>query len=128
MSKIMGQRIKEKREAMNLSVEELADKIGVSRQTVYKWEKGLVKNIDRDFIGKMAHLFHCEPDWLMHMEDAPEVTITYNAAGREPIEAVIKKSEPIMGPSSKRATLYKVALQIKPENLDIAIEILKSLT
>lgn len=128
MSKIMGQRIKEKREAAGWTVEELAEKIGVARQTVYKWEKGLVKNIDRDYIGKMAGLFHCEPDWLMHMEDTQQVSIIYNAEGREPIEAVITKPGPIMGPSNKRAELYRVALDIKPENLDVAIQILKSLT
>lgn len=127
MSKVMGQRIHDKREAAGLTVEELADKIGVSRQTVYKWEKGMVKNIDRDYIGKMAAIFHCEPDWLMHMDGQKEVSILYSAPGREPIEAVITKSDPIIGPSSKRAELYKVALDIKPENLDIAINILKSL-
>lgn len=127
MSKVMGQRIKEKREAFGYSREELAEKLGVTRQTIYSWEKGSVKNIDRDYIGKMAKLFHVEPDWLMHMEDAKEVSITYSASGREPIEAVVKKSDPIIGPSSKRAELYKVALDIKPENLDVAIQILKSL-
>ena len=127
MSKIMGQRIHDKREEAGLTVEELADRIGVSRQTVYKWEKGSVKNIDRDYIGKMAKIFRCEPDWLMHMENAPEVSVIYSVPGREPIEAIVKKSDPIIGPSSKRAELYKVALDIKPENLDIAIQILKSL-
>ena len=127
MSHIMGQRIQQKREEAGLSVEELAQKIGVSRQMIYRWQSGSVKNIDRDHIGKMAALFHVSPEWLMHMEDTPEVTITYNAPGREPIEAVVNKPEPIIGPSSKRAALYKVALEVKPENLDVAIEILKSL-
>lgn len=125
MSKIMGQRIHEKREAAGLSVEELADKIGVSRQTVYKWEKGIVKNIDRDYIGKMATLFRCDPEWLMHMENK-KVTVTYSADGREPVSAIVSK-EPIIGSESKRAQLYKVALEVKPENLQTAIEILKSL-
>jgi len=125
MSKIMGQRIHEKREAAGLSVEELADKIGVSRQTVYKWEKGIVKNIDRDYIGKMAALFRCDPEWLMHMENS-KVTVTYSADGREPVSAIVS-NEPIIGPASKRAQLYKVALEVKPENLQTAIEILKSL-
>lgn len=125
MSKIMGQRIREKREAAGLSVEELADKIGVSRQTVYKWEKGIVKNIDRDYIGKMAALFRCDPEWLMHMENS-KVTVTYSADGREPVSAIVSK-EPIIGPTSKRAQLYKVALEVKPENLQTAIDILKSL-
>lgn len=127
MSKIMGQRIHDMREKNHLSVEELADRIGVARQTIYKWEKGKVKNIDRDCIAKMAGIFHCEPDWLMHMEDAPKVTATYSAPGKEPVTVTVNK-EPIMGAASLRAKLYQAALDVKSENLTVAIELLKSLS
>lgn len=126
MSKIMGQRIHDKREEYGLSREELADKLGVSRQTVYNWEKGKVKFIDRDFINRMAEWWHCDPDWLMHM-DGKKVTATYEAEGREPVTVVVK-GDPILGPSSLRAQLYKIAVDVKPENLEAAIQILKSLT
>lgn len=125
MSKIMGQRIHDKREESGLSREELAEWLGVSRQTVYKWEKGLVKNIDRDYINRMASRWHCDPDWLMHM-DGTHVTATYQAEGREPVTVTVNK-DPIMGPASLRAQLYKVAVDVKPENLAAALEILKSL-
>lgn len=127
MSKIMGQRIHSKREEYNLSVEELADKIGVARQTIYKWEKGQIKNIDRDSIAKMAAIFHCDPEWLMHMEDSPKTTVTYQSPGREPVTAIVNK-EPIMGPASLRAKLYQAAMDVRPENLSVAIELLKSLS
>ena len=127
MSKIMGQRIHDKREEHHWSVEELADKIGVARQTVYKWEQGKVKNIDRDFIGKMAALFHCDPNWLMHMEDTPDVTVTYSAPDREPVIARVNQ-EPIIGAASLRAKLYQAAINVRPENLETAIELLKSLS
>lgn len=126
MSKIMGERIHDKREQEGISREELAEWLGVSRQTIYKWENGLVKNIDRDFINRMATRWHCDPDWLMHME-GKKVTATYEAEGREPVTVTINK-DPIMGPASLRAQLYKVAVDVKPENLSAAIEILKSLT
>ena len=127
MSKIMGQRIHDKREEHHWSVEELADKIGVARQTVYKWEQGKVKNIDRDFISRMATLFHCDPEWLMHMEDAPDVTVTYSAPDREPVIARVNQ-EPIIGAASLRAKLYQAAINVRPENLETAIELLKSLS
>lgn len=126
MSKIMGQRIRDKREAEGISREDLAEWLGVSRQTVYKWEKGLVKNIDRDYINRMATRWHCDPDWLMHMDGIKSVTATYEAEGREPVTVTVNK-EPIMGPASLRAQLYRVALDVKPENLKDAIAILKSL-
>lgn len=127
MSIVMGQRIHAKREEYGLSREELAEMLGVSRQTIYQWEAGKVKNIDRDYISRMAKMWNCDPDWLMHMEDSPKVTVTYKTPGREPVTAIVNK-EPIMGPESLRAQLYKVAVNVRPENLGAAIEILKSLT
>ena len=127
MSKIMGQRIHDKREELGLSIEDFAQKVGVARQTVYKWEKGQVKNIDRDCISKMAGIFHCDPEWLMHMEDSQNTTVTYKAPGRESVTAIVNKA-PIIGTASLRAQLYQAAMIVKPENLNVAIELLKSLS
>ena len=127
MSKIMGQRIHDKREEFGLSREELAEKLGVTRQTIYSWENGKVKNIDRDYINRMAAMWHCDPKWLMHMEDTSQVTATYKAEGREPV-TVIVNNDPIMGPASLRAQLYRAAVDVKQENLKTEIEILKSLS
>ena len=127
MSKIMGQRIHDKREEYGLSREELADWLGVSRQTVYKWEKGMVKNIDRDYINRMATRWHCDPDWLMHMDGINSVTATYQAEGREPVTVLIN-NDPIMEPANLRAQLYRAAVDVKEENLKTAIELLKSLS
>lgn len=123
----MGDRIHEKRLEYGLTMEELAEKIGVNKSSISKWEANDVGNIKRSSIQKMAEIFHCRPSWLMGFEDTPQVTVTYNAEGKEPLTALVDTQEPIIGESSKRAQLYKVALEIKPENLDIAIQILKSL-
>ena len=125
--RIMGQRIKQKREERNMSRESLAFELNVSRQTVYKWENGEVKNIDRDYIAKMAQIFHCEPDWLMNFDDSKEVTATYEAEGKEPITVKVNR-DPIMGPSSLRAKLYQSAMKVKPENLQTALDLLDTLS
>ena len=125
--RIMGQRIKQKREERNMSRESLAFELNVSRQTVYKWENGEVKNIYRDYIAKMAQIFHCEPDWLMNFDDSKEVTATYEAEGKEPITVKVNR-DPIMGPSSLRAKLYQSAMKVKPENLQTAIDLLDTLS
>ena len=36
----VGQRIAQKRKELGLSQEALGDKLGVSRQSIYKWESG----------------------------------------------------------------------------------------
>ena len=122
-----GQRIHDKRIQMNLTMEDLAKKIGVNKSSISKWEAGEVENIKRSYISKMAAIFQCSPDWLMCFDDSDVVRVTYSAEGKEPFTATVDKT-PIIGNSSKIAELYKVALQVKPENLDVAIDILKSLT
>ena len=124
---IIGDRIHQKRTECGMTLEELGEKLGVQRQAVSKWEKGEVQNIKRSYIAKMAEMFHCSPVWLMGFDDSEEVQLIYNAKGKEPITAIVDTREPIIGESNKRAQLYKVALDIKPENLDVAIQILKSL-
>ena len=124
--KEMGLRIRQKRIECGMTQEELGKQLGVQRQAIHKWEKGEVKNINRDYIGKMAQIFHCRPDWLFAMDDASEVEMTYTAPGKEPV-SVIVKNDPIIGPASKRAILYKLAVQVRPENLDVAIDLLNTL-
>ena len=127
--KTMGQRIHEKRTEYGWTQEQLGRRLGVKRQAICKWEKGEVADIKRSYIQAMADIFHCDPVWLMGYDDSPEVALTYSAPGKEPVTAIVDK-QPIIGNESemaKRATLYKVALNVKPENLQTAIEILKSL-
>ena len=129
MSKTMGIRIHNKRIELGLSMEELGQKVGVSRQTICNWEKGNVKDIDRDHIKTMAELFHCEKSWLMNMEDSPEVTLTYEAPDKEPVTVKVK-GDPIIGERfvGLRAQLYQAALNVRPENYEIAIKLLETLS
>ena len=125
--KTMGKRIKQKREELGLTLEELGQQLGVNKSTVSKWERGEVENIKRSLISKMSNIFHVAPDWLMGFEGTNNVNLTYYVDGRETVHTVVDQ-DPIIGESSKRANLYKVALEVKPENLQIAIDLLKSLT
>ena len=124
--KTMGKRINQKREELGLTMEELGKKLGVNKSTISKWERGEVENIKRSLIFKMSTIFQCAPEWLMGFEGSGDVQVTYFADGKESVTALVDKT-PIMGESSKRAKLYKVALDVKPENLQVAIDILKSL-
>lgn len=125
--KVMGQRIRQKRIELGLTQEELGKKIGVKKSTISKIEKGEVKTIDRDYIAKMIQLFHCDPSWLMDLSDVDSVELTYSAPGKEPIKAIVNLEPPVIGPASLRAKLYQAAVDVLPENLQTAIDILKSL-
>ena len=123
----LGDRIHQKRREMGMSMDELGKKLGVTRQCLSKWELNQVRNIDRDYIAKMAAIFHVSPSWLMGFEPSDAVTVTYTAPGREPVHAIANQT-PIIGVASLRAELYNAAIQVKPENLQTAINLLKSLS
>ena len=128
MSKNMGKRIAQKREEKGWSQEELGAKLNppVTRQSISRWEQGAVADVKRSYIEQMSKLFNCDPVWLFAYEDVQDVTLTYKAKGKEPVTLMVD-AKPIVGQTSKIVELYDLVLAIKPENVDIAIRLLKTL-
>ncbi|MEG1988203.1 MAG: helix-turn-helix transcriptional regulator, partial [Oscillibacter sp.] len=68
----IGQRIAQKRKDLNLSQEALGERLGVSRQAIYKWESdAALPEIDK--LVTLSRLFSVTVGWLLGVEDAPEV-------------------------------------------------------
>ena len=61
----MGERIKERRLQMKYTQEELAEKLGLQKSAIAKYENGRVENIKRSTIQKMATILECSPAYLM---------------------------------------------------------------
>lgn len=63
-----GQRIAAKRKELNLSQESLGEQLGVSRQSIYKWESDLsLPEIDK--LVAMSRLFGVPVGWLLGVEE-----------------------------------------------------------
>lgn len=60
-----GERIKKLRSACNLTQTELAKKIGVSKQTLYKYENNIITNIPSDKIELLALFLNTSEAYLM---------------------------------------------------------------
>lgn len=67
----MGDIIKMKRVELGLTQEELAEKLGLQKSAIAKYENGRVENIKRSVLKKMSELFNCSPSFLMGLTDAP---------------------------------------------------------
>ena len=64
-----GMRIKSLREAARLTQTALAEKIGVSKQTLYKYENDIITNIPSDKIELIARYTRSSPEYIMGWDD-----------------------------------------------------------
>lgn len=61
----IGERIKKVRTELGMSQVSFADKIGVSKQTLYKYENNIITNIPSDKIESIANIGGTTPSYLM---------------------------------------------------------------
>lgn len=87
----MGERIKALRIQHGLTQEELGQKVGVQKSAIYKYETGLVVNLKRSMIEKLALALGVKPTYLMGLSDE-ETTIP---PGFEPLPKTVKR--PLVG-------------------------------
>ena len=70
----LSRKIRDLRALHGLTLEQVAQQVGVGRSTVRKWETGLIANMRRDKIAKLAIALHTTPAYLMGWEDDPQVS------------------------------------------------------
>ena len=68
----MGDRIKERRQALHYTQEQLAEKLGLQKSAIAKYENGRVENIKRSVISKMAEVLECSPCYILGFTDTLE--------------------------------------------------------
>lgn len=93
----IGERIKEIRDRTNMSQVDFADKINVSKQTLYKYENDIITNIPSDKIEAIASVGNISPAYIMGWDKISSLNtkkrgVSINILGRVaagiPIEAV----------------------------------------
>ena len=72
MKEGMAQRIKALRQEKGLTLEQVADVVGVGKSTVRKWETGMIANMKRDKIADLAKALGTTPAYLMGWEEETE--------------------------------------------------------
>lgn len=65
----LSKRIKDLRLLHGLTLEEVANQVGVGKSTVRKWETGMIANMRRDKITALAKALHTTPTYLMGWTD-----------------------------------------------------------
>lgn len=82
----VGDRIKKRRKEIRMSVDELADAVGKSRATIYRYENGDIEKLPVDVLLPFASALKTSPDYLMGWtgEESEHVQL---------IEALVKCAE-----------------------------------
>jgi len=71
---MLGSRIKKLRKALGYTQTELGEKIGETKQTIYKYESGIVANIPSKKVEALAAALETTPVYLMGWSDDQSVS------------------------------------------------------
>lgn len=84
-SEDMAKKIKELRQERDLTLEQVAQIVGVGKSTVRKWETGMIANMKRDKIAALARALGTTPAYLMGWEETPHTYLLPPLANISPI-------------------------------------------
>jgi len=91
-----GERIRLLREKIGLSQVSMADRIHVSKQTLYKYENDIITNIPSDKVEAIAEVTGSSPAYIMGWDDIPSYpNIHPVSTGRLPMLGSVACGEPI---------------------------------
>ena len=76
----ISERIKKRRLGLGLTLEDVAEKLGVAKSTVLRYETKDIGNMGIDKLSLLADALRCTPAYLMGWEDEKEVEIQTLAA------------------------------------------------
>jgi phage transcriptional regulator len=70
----VGERIKLRRKELKISADTLAERVGVSRSTIFRYEKGDIEKVGPEVLKKISETLNISPADLMGWEEEAEAT------------------------------------------------------
>lgn len=119
----MTQRIKELRLRANMTLLELANKLGVSEGTVQRYETGNIKNLKYDTIVNLANIFGCTPAYLMGWDE--DQTSGQNEGYYFDDEAAELAQEIYEDPELR--VLLKAKRDLSKDDMEVIVNMIKAL-
>ena len=111
-----GSRMKERRKALHISAETVADKLGVSPATIYRYEKGDIEKVPTTILEPLSKILQTTPEYLMGWSSRHEIPMSQKAV--EMVNEHIEKR--------KHEELIKLYENAEPVYQEIVMDILKS--
>ena len=90
--------LRQQRIAHGLTQQELGEKVGLKKEAIYKYEKGIVVNPKRSLIEKLAIIFNVSPSYLLGIDGNIETkAVRIPVLGRVVAGIPIEATENILG-------------------------------
>ena len=71
-----GVLIKNRRQQLGLTLNQVGDRCGVGKSTVRKWEQGMIRNVGRDKISLLAKVLRMDPVDLIDLDQEESSTLS----------------------------------------------------
>lgn len=98
----VGERIRSERENLKISQTDLAKRIGISKQTLYKYETNIVTNIPYNIIENIANILNISPVMLMGWKIEKTSSSKYSSF----VQTLLGKSESLNTDGIKELNKY----------------------
>lgn len=111
------ERIKARRKELELSADDVANALNVSRATIYRYESAEIEKLPITVLEPLSKILRCSPGYLMGWEDRIE---------GNPIKAVTEDAEMLMDSECRELCSY--FKKLNNANRKIVINLAKSLS
>ncbi|MBP3633140.1 MAG: helix-turn-helix domain-containing protein [Oscillospiraceae bacterium] len=96
-NKKIGLRIEQRRKALGLTLEYVADEIGVAKSTIQRYEKGTIEKIKLPVIEAISRVLNVNPAWICHKSDRMERDFDLSAQPSNIFSLPENRSYPLIG-------------------------------
>lgn len=111
--KEIGDRIKSRRDELDMTLDEVAAKVGVSKSTIQRYENGLIGRIKLPVIESIADALWISPDWLVGVSE--EKTADPKVDGLSPLEARLMELIRRLTDDQKKMLLAQIELLLSKQ-------------
>lgn len=111
----IGLRIKERRKDLKMSAEDLGERLGKDRSTIYRYEKGDIENLPLDLLEPIAEALDTTPAYLMGWEKKKEKPVAEDEFLSDNIKTLIEFVKRV--PEDKVDLILRVMKSIVEDDL-----------
>lgn len=115
----VNEMIEHRRKELGLTMEEVANKVGVSKSTVKKWESGYIKNMRRDKMALLAEALQISPMDLL--DDTSD-----DSQGYYSDPDVVALAEELRTNPNRRI-LFDATKDLSKDDIDIVLSLINGL-